>query len=64
MENYLPSTIGAILLQNVGDSLVGNQYSHRVNAEVTFHMQIPNCISIGVLGATLIAFCPGRWFTY
>jgi len=56
--------MGAILLQNVGDSLVGNQYSHGVNAEVTFHMQISNCISRGVLGATLITFCPGRWFTY
>jgi len=30
--------MGAILLKNVGDSLMLNQYSHRVDAEVTFYI--------------------------
>ena len=40
-----------------GDSLVWNQYSHPIDAEVTFYTQIPNLISRGVLRAKLITLC-------
>jgi len=39
------------------DSLVQDQYSHRVDAEVTFFIQFPSLISRGVLRATLITLC-------
>ena len=40
-----------------GESLVWNQYSHPIDAEVTFYIQIPNLISRGVWRATLITLC-------
>jgi len=37
--------------------LVWDQYSHRVDAEMTFYTQSPNLTSRGVLRATLITLC-------
>ena len=40
-----------------GGSFVWDQHSHRVDAEMTFYIQILNLISRGVLRATLITLC-------
>jgi len=40
-----------------GDSLVWDQHSHRVDAEMTFYIHIFNLITGGVLTATLITLC-------
>jgi len=49
---------GQILLQNVGGSLVWNQYIHPVYAEVKFYKhRIPILTFRGVLKATLMTLC-------
>jgi len=50
--------MGAILLKNVEDSLVWNQYSHRADAEVKFcKYRFPIMFVRGVFKATLITLC-------
>jgi len=52
-------TITIVPPQNFLANLVsGNQYSRRVDADVTFCMQILSLICRGVLRATLITLCP------